>query len=539
MRGNPWQTTAIVAIILVVVLLVPLIAMGVNFQKMAGETKEAKDRFEESAREKTALQGEIKKLKELTVGTDAATLPDLEKERTAIMEKVLPGEDNATRTYHDALNTLGGHLERERAEHRRTKNNETQHLSDLNAERDKYAALEEQLRNNLREVEAQRDADIRQYAAAKAAHDQQLKEAQDRQEMSLARAERVQFELSNRVRQLEDVSHEIREKNLTMAEELADIKNPNVEHPAGRIISVDQRAGTAIINLGRADGLLVRMMFSVYHSSITGLSFHTTPIGRDPTYCDVCKREVARDIAKASIEVMRILGPHRAEVRILDDILTDPIMTGDVIYSPIWRPGQRLRFALTAGMHLPGSSIESGTEAIIRLIEMNGGVVDCWVNESAVEGEDPMQGEITDLTNFIVVNERIARELDPEVARVHQGLVESARNRAIKAISLEDLLSRMAWRNMTPVYIHGSQEFTPDMRVIPQHQGAVRQSSEAVSPIFTPDGPTARVNAFEANPVRSSSGITSPLFDDKSPPPPASGGRTSDLFRPRSPATGQ
>ena len=535
MRSNPWQVTAIVAIVLVVVLLAVSIGFGVNFQKMAGETKEAKDRFEESAREKTVLQGEIKKLKELTVGTDVTTLSDMEKERSAIMERVLPGEDNATRTYHDALNALSGHLDKEREEHRKSKNNEAQHLSDLIAARDKYAALEAQLRDNLKTVEAERDADRRQYAVAKADLDRQLKEAKERQDDSLARSEREQFELRTEVRQLRDVGQEIREKNIKMAEELADIKNPNIEHPAGKIISVDQRAGTAIVDIGDADGLLVRMMFSVYHSSMLGLSFHTAPVGRDPVYCDVCKREVARGVTKASVEVMQILGPHRAEVRILDDILNDPIMPGDVVYSPIWRPGQKLRFALSAGMSLPGATIEAGTEAIIRLIEMNGGVIDCWINESAEEGEEPLQGFITDLTNFIVVNEKIAHVLDPEVARAHQGLVESAKNRAIKAISLEDLLSRLGWRNMTPVYTHGSQEFTPAMRVIPQHQGAVGQSSGVVAPMFTPDNPDSRVKASDANPVRNSSGIVSPLFDDKAPPPPTSSGKTSDLFRPRSP----
>jgi len=100
------------------------------------------------------------------------------------------------------------------------------------------------------------------------------------------------------------------------------------------------------------------------------------------------------------------------------------------------------------------------------------------------------------------------------------------------------LLSRMGWKNVTPVYTFGSGEFTPEMRVVPQPQGTFSRSSGVVSPIFTPDNAEARVDARDANPARNSSGIVSPLFNDNAPPPPSSSGRTSDLFRPRSPGVG-
>jgi hypothetical protein len=249
----------------------------------------------------------------------------------------------------------------------------------------------------------------------------------------------------------------------------------------------------------------------------------------------VCKREVARDASKASIEVTQILGPHRAQVRILDDILTDPIMKDDIIYSPIWKPGQKLRFALAAGMNLPGAV--AGAEAVRRLIESNGGVIDCWIEETVEDGEEHLKGALSDLTNYVVVNESAARNLDPDVAEIQEALLESARNRAIKKISLGDLLNRMNWKNVTPVHVFGAQTFTPEMRVVPLPQSAVRSSGNHVSPLFTPDNPNARVDAREATPVRDSSGIVSPLFNDKAPPPPSSSGRTSDLFRPRSPQT--
>lgn len=536
MRGNAWQITAIIAIILVVVLLVPLVMLGRNYQTLSEQTVQAKkDRSEEAQKAATA-EGEAKKLKAL-IGVPDATVLDMQKQHAEDMGKVLPSETGVT--YHDAIAALLEDLAKERESKKQVEEKHAQLVSDFDNERSKSKAVEDQVKEDLKRSENARDTERKQFTEAKVELDKKLKEAQGQVDRTLNRLASEKNRLEGESAQLANANKDIRDTNTNLAAMLEDIRNPNMEHPAGKIISVDQLAGSATINLGSADGLLVRMMFSVYHSGIMGLTFRSAPAGRDPVYCDVCRREITRDVSKASVEVMRILGPHRAEVRILDDILTDPIMAGDVIYSPIWKPGQKMRFALTAGMYLPGASTELGNESIKRLIEMNGGIVDCWIDESITEGDDYLQGSISDLTNFIVINESAARTLEPEVARVQQALVESAKNRAIKTISLDDLLSRVGWRNMTPVYTFGEPVFTPEMRVIPQPQGTHPQSNGTVSPVFTPDNAATRVNPRDASPVRDSLGQVSPLFNDRAPPPPASSGRTSDLFRPRSPAAGK
>ena len=535
MRGNAWQITAIVAIILVVILIIPLVMMGRDRQTLKDERDQALSNQRETASRAADAERSAEELKELISGSRATPLDRIKEDHREIMGTALPGEDVSTQTYHNALTMKMGDIVREREEHGKTSLEKSQLESDLNDEKRKHEAAVAVVRADLQRAENARQIAQHQFLAAKEEYDQKFKTAQDKQSASLAIVERENFEKGERLRHVEAASEDIRATNIYLSEQLEDVRNPNVEYPAGRIISVDQQAGLAIINLGHADGLLVRTMFSVYHSSITGLTFRTTPVGRDPVYCDVCKREVARDASKASIEVTRILGPHRAQVRILDDILTDPIMKDDIIYSPIWKPGQKLRFALAAGMNLPGAV--AGSEAVRRLIESNGGVIDCWIEEDVADGEEHLKGVLSDLTNYVVVNESAARNLDPEVAKLQEELLESARNRAIKKISLGDLLNRMNWRNVTPVHVFGTQTFTPEMRVVPMPQSAVRSSTNHVSPLFTPDNPDARVNAREATPARDSSGIVSPLFNDKAPPPPSSSGRTSDLFRPRSPQT--
>ena len=534
MRGNAWQITAIISIILVVLLIIPIVIMGRQQQTLHETAQQARADQTSTAQRAATLEGEVRTLKALIGVLETVSTEDLRVQHAELIQRALPGEDPNTQTLIVAVAALFSDLEREREGHRRTNEQRAQLESDLNNEERKYAAAIAQVRTELRRAEDDRDRVTRDAAAAKTVLDRQLQEAQSQQDLTLARSESVRHQLNEQVRHLTISNLDIRESNQFLSELLSDIRNPNVEQPAGKIISVNQQAGTAIVNLGSADGLLIRTMFSVYHSGVTGLSFRTGPVGRDEVYCDVCMREVNSDISKASVEVMRILGPHQAEVRILDDILTDPIMVGDVVYSPIWKPGQKLRFALAAGMQLPGTSTESGTEAIRRLIEMNGGAVDCWIDENAMDGAQVIHGGISDLTNFIVINERV-NILNEDVAREHKVLIEEARNRAVKAISLEELLRRMSWKNMTPVDTFGSLEFLPEMRVIPQHQGSLRQSPGVVAPMFTPDDPESRLNAREAAHVRNSPNAVSPIFDGAAPAPPASSGRTSELFRPRRP----
>ena len=540
MRGNAWQITAIIAIILVVVLMVPLVIMGRNHQTLSDSEKQAREEQRTTAQKAATAEGEVRTLKTLIRGSDIPTLSEIQTQHTDIMGRAMPGENDSTRSYHDVLTALLGDLAKEREAHKATQDNYAQLNSDFNNAKSSYDAVIAGMRAELRRGEADRQNEQRNFEREKINYARQLRDAQDQQAATLSRTERQRHELAEQVNQLEVANKDIVQTNTHLASLLDGVRNPNVEHPAGKIISIDQQAGLAHVNLGSADGLMVRTMFSVYHSSITGLSFRTAPAGEESVYCDVCRRDIARDVSKASVEVTKVLGPHRAEVRILDDILTDPILVGDVVYSPIWKPGQKLRFALTAGMHLPGSGIDSGVEAVKRLIEMNGGIVDCWINESASLEGDHLVGSIDGQTNFIVVNKSATRNLAPEIALIQEALLEDARNRVVKEISLENLLIRLGWRNVTPVYTFGSKEFMPDiMRVVPQHPGTVHQSGGVVSSRFTPDNAAARVNARDANPVRTSPGTVAPLFSDTAPPPPNSSGRTSNLFRSRSPVAGQ
>ena len=67
-----------------------------------------------------------------------------------------------------------------------------------------------------------------------------------------------------------------------------------------------------------------------------------------------------------------------AEARVTEDDATNPILTGDRIYSQVWQPGKKLHFALTGLIDLDGDT-RSDMQLARELIELNGGVVDAYV----------------------------------------------------------------------------------------------------------------------------------------------------------------
>ena len=128
----------------------------------------------------------------------------------------------------------------------------------------------------------------------------------------------------------------------------------------GEIRWVDQRLGMVWINLGRADALPRQITFSVYPPDTTDLT--------------------AAGGQKASIEVTQILGDHLAEARMLDDTISNPIIPGDKIHTPLWAPGEKKHFALAGFMDVFGDG-KSHLQTVIDLIKMNDGIVDAYIDE--------------------------------------------------------------------------------------------------------------------------------------------------------------
>jgi hypothetical protein len=141
----------------------------------------------------------------------------------------------------------------------------------------------------------------------------------------------------------------------------------------GKVLQVSQHSRIAIINLGRDDLLRTGLLFQVYPTRGGTLQSRT---------------------AKATLEVTRILGPHRSEARILSDRDTNPVLPGDAVDSMTWQPGEPAHFALAGLLDLDGDG-KSDRLKVHALIKKQGGVIDAEVDE---RGE--RSGRVTHNTRY-------------------------------------------------------------------------------------------------------------------------------------------
>jgi len=256
-------------------------------------------------------------------------------------------------------------------------------------------------------------------------------------------------EIDRRKRREEDLKHQLEED-----------RKQTFEEALGKIISANQATKTVYINLGQADALNRLATFSVYDAKTT---------------------DVSRGGKKGTIEVTQLLEPHMAEARIVDAKLGDPILAGDVIYTPIWRPGQQRHFALAGLIDVDGDN-KSDLELVRRLITMNGGVVD-----SFREG-NRRTGTLSERTDYLVIGKIPDEKSLPAERTDFTNVVTVAERLLVKKIDLKDLLAQMGWKPDTNLQKYGPgyrpQDFVPKAP-----PGSQRVSTGNVSPLFKPRQP--------------------------------------------------
>ncbi len=212
-------------------------------------------------------------------------------------------------------------------------------------------------------------------------------------------------------------------------EKIRGLERPNIDIPSGEIKWVNAGNHTVWIDRGRADSLERQIKFGVYSADST---------------------DVAKAVRKATIEVTRIIGDHSAEARILDDKISDPIMPGDKIHTPLWSPGEQNHFALAGIMNLDGDG-RNALGTVRGLITMNGGVVDAELDE-----QGNRTGEITANTRFLVLGETV----DPKSSlyKKYTDMINDADRLAVKHMPLSEFKQRMGYQKTSSIehFGHGT-----------------------------------------------------------------------------------
>jgi hypothetical protein len=211
-----------------------------------------------------------------------------------------------------------------------------------------------------------------------------------------------------------------KQRNMVMEKlDLVQNKGTITEQPDGLVTWVSQEGGTVYVNLGSADSLRRSTTFTVYEAGTVNLG------NAEP---------------KASIEITTVRGPHLSEARIVEDSLSNPILSNDVVFSPVWNPGQKTHFALVGFMDVDGDG--KSDRALIRsLIAQNGGEVDAEVLDDGTR-----KGKLSINTRYLVQGERANEKSSADALQASSTMLKEAEDLGVEKISVERLLSDMGWR---------------------------------------------------------------------------------------------
>lgn len=144
----------------------------------------------------------------------------------------------------------------------------------------------------------------------------------------------------------------------------------------GEIVQVQGGGSEAYVNVGRADGAGEGLTFGIYGIDRSGFT---------------------QNLPKANLEIIRVLGDHRALARILDYQVTAPVVPGDKIFNPVWDRGRKTSIAILGIIDMDGDGAADNDE-FKHIVERWGGVVAAEVDLKTFK---PI-GRITTETDWLV-----------------------------------------------------------------------------------------------------------------------------------------
>ncbi len=159
-------------------------------------------------------------------------------------------------------------------------------------------------------------------------------------------------------------------------------KETILDHPDGYITFVDYERGEVQLNINKAMGARPQMVMSIFDARSPGI----------PT-----------EKPKGTLELTKI-GDQFSVARIIKTMnQTDPIRTGDIVYSAAWSPNKPTRFALIGKIDVNRDGRDD-REELKRMIQESGGVVDFDLPPLEVGKET---GKLTPRIDWYVIDDRM------------------------------------------------------------------------------------------------------------------------------------
>ncbi len=309
------------------------------------------------------------------------------------------------------------------AEKQATEQRVAQEKQAVEASRDQMVAMYETERNDFKTERARVTNQMTQLANTLRTKDQEITAVKTAGQQAV---ERFSAQIADLEKVLESMRIDKREREQT-----------TFETASGRVTFVNQVDRTVWINVGMADGLQRHTTFSVYDENV---------------------HEYSPQQVKGEIEVTKLLDRHLAEARIINDNNANPIVQGDLIYTPAWRPGVFLHFAMAGFIDLNGDGIED-KDLLRNIIHANGGVID-----SEVDSKGNVIGQMTVNTRYLIMGDRPDEKTgarDPAALAGFSTMYQNATRLGVELMPLPRFLSLMGYKAGVKTVQLGGRNFTP------------------------------------------------------------------------------
>lgn len=502
-------------IITLIIFIIISLGLGVVSYFMSQGYKETTVKFNESEEKLKKAEGEIRtlnanldKVKE-KIGYPALNPEELLAEMDKSLQDAKGDLTDVPKDYKGALEELARNAQAKSTE-----------LVEAQRQRDDYMAKLEEANKTMQvqkdEFDAKvtsLDADFKTQIAAAASRNDELNARNEKlvKEVDDIKIEAKKTNEAERVKVADanETAAAIAEINVSLRGKLDQMTRADFDVPDGKIIYVDQLNKKVRLNIGRAEDLRLLTTFGVF-------PFNALELGELKS--------------KGSIEIVRIIGEHESEGRILTDEMLNPVLPGDLLYTPLWKSGEKIKFALDYFLDIDNDGV-SDIDTLVNLIRSSGSEVAAWIDD---KGE--IKGEIKpDVTYMIVGDGDIIDLLENDhskdqgvkdnIQKAHMSMLEQSRNNSVREVRLSEFLRRVNYRNIADV-----DRYQVDGGVKTDRSGpsSPTVSRAYVAPIYIP-------GEKDAPPV--SQGVLSPIYDKGNKPRTVeSSGQVSDYyFRPRKP----
>lgn len=343
--------------------------------------------------------------------------------------------DIPNKTYHDVVEYMDNQLANLRTENARLlSDNERLEELHVNRESVKETEIQAQLAA-YREAKTDLMNRTEEFDDTVRRKDAEISTVVDKANQVTAELQQSQLDAEYTQNRLGNTINEQKQIMERLTERIEEMEEPDYEVRDAKVIDVDQKNRVAYINVGYADGLPKHETFGIYGTSKLNLA----------------KRE-----KKGELEVTDIHGPHLAEGRISGDEISDPILPNDDLYTPLWSPGRKERFALMGFMDLDEDG-KSDRETVRNIIISRGGVIDAEVADDGIR-----TGNISIDTKYVVRGEEPPLD-DPHGSRVRTemtSMFEEAHQLGVKVIGINRLLDLAAYRPKRRLHIPGTERFS-------------------------------------------------------------------------------